>query len=110
MTGSTENFQSNGVLMPQIQIDEKIFNAAQRRATDGGYSSVDAYVTDVLVHDLTEDGEGTPNLDHLFTPQVIAELKQISEKARAGGKTYSSEEVRQHFRSRSQAWEEKHSG
>jgi hypothetical protein len=96
--------------MPQIQIDDQVFKAAQRRATDGGYSSVDAYITDVVVHDLTEDSEGTPNLDHLFTPQVIAELKQISEKARAGGETYTSEEVRQHFRSKSEAWEENHSG
>lgn len=96
--------------MPQIQIDDQVFKAAQRRATDGGYPSVDAYITDVVVHDLTDEGEETPNLDHLFTPQVIAELKEISEKARAGGKTYTSEEVRQHFRSKSEAWEENHAG
>jgi hypothetical protein len=100
----------NGVLMPQIQIDDQVFKAAQRRATDSGYSSVDAYITDVVVHDLTELGDETPKLDHLFTPQVVAELRQISAKARAGGKTHTSEEVRQHFRKKSEAWEANHSG
>ncbi len=56
------------------------------------------------MNDLTDDSDETPNLDHLFTPQVIAELKQISEKARAVGKTYTSE-VRQHFQSKSEAWQ-----
>ncbi len=95
--------------MPQIEIDDQVFKAAQRRATDGGYPSVDAYITDVVVHDLTEGRDETPNLDNLFTPKVIAELKQISEKARGGGKTYTSEEVRQHFQRRSEAWEQNHS-
>ena len=96
--------------MPPVQIDDQVFQAAQRRAADGGYSSVEAYITDVVVHDLASADEETPNLDHLFTPQVIAELEQISARAQAGGTTYTSEEVREHFRRKSQAWVEDHSG
>jgi len=96
--------------MPQVQIDDQVFQAAQRRAADGGYTSVEAYITDVVVYDLTNAGEDTPDLDHLFTPQVIGELEQISARAQAGGKTYTSEEVREHFRSKSQVWGENHSG
>ena len=96
--------------MPQVQIDDQVFKAAQRRAADGGYSSVEAYITDVVVHDLTDDRDETPNLDHLFTPQVVTELEQISAKAKAGGKTYTSAEVGEHFRKRSNAWRENHPG
>jgi hypothetical protein len=97
--------------MAKIQIDDEVFQAAQQRAADGGYPSVDAYITDVVVHDLTEEGGvETPNFDHLFTPKVVAELERISATARAGGKTYTSEEIREHFRKRSAAWRENHSG
>jgi hypothetical protein len=95
--------------MPNAQVDDQVFKAAQRRAADGGYTSVEAYIADVVVHDLADDSEETANLDHLFTPQVIAELEQISAKARAVGKTYTSEEVREHFSKKSAAWRENHS-
>ena len=96
--------------MPQVQIDDQVFQAALRRAADGGYSSVDAYITDVVVHDLTNANEETPDLDHLFTPQVIAELEQVSAKAQAGGTTYTSEDIREHFRRKSRGWGENHRG
>jgi hypothetical protein len=87
--------------MHEIQLDERIFQEAQRRATAAGFSSVDAYVADVLSHDLDET---TDNLDHLFTPEVIAELDQISAEIDAGGKTYSIEEVREHFEKKRTEW------
>ncbi len=96
--------------MRQVQIDDQVFEAAQRRAADGGYASVEAYINDVVVHDLTDDNQGTPNLNHLFTPEVIAELELVSAKAKAGGKTYTSEEIREHFRGKSEAWRRNHSG
>jgi hypothetical protein len=94
--------------MAQVQLADEVFNAAQRRATEAGYPSVEAYITDVLVHDVTDDTEETPNLDHLFTPEVIARLDRISANIKAGGKTYSSEEVAEHFRKKSQTWRENH--
>jgi hypothetical protein len=63
------------------------------------------YIADVLTQDAADD---TENFDLLFTPQVVAELEQISAAARAGGKTYTSEEVREHFRKKSDAWRASH--
>jgi hypothetical protein len=57
--------------MPLIDIDDKVFQAAERRASSEGYSTVNQYISDVLAHDLAEGvGEETPNLDLLFTPQA----------------------------------------
>jgi len=44
------------------------------------------------------------NYDHLFTPEVIAELDAISAEVKAGGKTYTSEEVSEHFADKHRKW------
>jgi hypothetical protein len=97
--------------MHQVQLNDQLYREAQRRASEAGYATVDDYVADVVSHDLVEDdGQDTPDLDHLFTPPVVAELEQIAARAKAGGKTYTSEEVREHFRAKSDAWRENRSG
>lgn len=84
--------------MQQVQLDDRLYKEAQRRAAEARFSSVDEYVADVVNDDLIgANGEETPNLDHLFTPEVIADLDRISAEIKAGGKTYSSDEVREHF-------------
>jgi hypothetical protein len=93
--------------MPQIQIDEKIFEAAQRRAADAGYSSVDEYVADVVAHHLVEDGnDETPNLDHLFTPERLAEIDQAAAEVEAGNYV-TADQVREHLRQKREAWIQK---
>jgi hypothetical protein len=87
--------------MPQVQLNDQVFQAAQRRAAAGGYSSVDDYIADVVVQDLDESGD---NLSHIFTPERIASLEQISAEIKAGGKTYSMDEVKEHFEDRRKAW------
>jgi hypothetical protein len=37
------------------------------------------------------------NFDHLFTPAAVADLRSISAAIKAGGKTYTMDEVDQHF-------------
>lgn len=82
--------------MAQIQMDDQVFKAAQRRAADGGYSSVDEYVADIVAHDLVEDNPAqTPNLDHLFTPHRLAEIDE------------AAEQVREHFKQKREAWIQK---
>jgi len=44
------------------------------------------------------------NYDHLFTPEVIADLRSISTEIKAGGKTYTMEEVDEHFAQKRKAW------
>jgi hypothetical protein len=91
--------------MHQVQLADQLYQEAQRRAIEAGFATVDEYVADVIAHDLELSSE---NCDHLFTPEVILELDQISTAARAGGKTYSPDEVREHFRKRSEAWRTDH--
>jgi hypothetical protein len=81
--------------MPQINLNDQVFDVAQRRAADEGYSSVDEYIADVVVQDV---GGENASFDHVFTPERLAELEQISAEIKAGGKTHSMAEVQEHFR------------
>jgi hypothetical protein len=64
--------------MPQIQLEEQLFQAAIHRAAGKGYVSVDEYIADMVVQDI---GNVADNFDHMFTPEKIAELNQISYRA-----------------------------
>jgi hypothetical protein len=87
--------------MPQVELTEKIFAVAKKRALDEGYQSVDQYLSDIVVNDQSEEAD---NFDHLFTPERIAELDRISAEISAGGKTYSIEEVNKYLDDRRKAW------
>jgi hypothetical protein len=87
--------------MHKVHLEDQLYQQAQRRAAEAGFSTVDEYVADVITHDLELIIE---TQDHLFTPEVINELDRISEAVKAGGKTFSPEEVREHFRKRSESW------
>jgi len=91
--------------MPQVQLDDQVFKVAQRRAAEAGYSSVDEYVADVVAHDGDDEAD---NFDHLFTPEALARLDRISADIRAGGKTYTMDEVREHFEKKRKAWLSNH--
>jgi hypothetical protein len=92
--------------MQQVQLTDQIYREAQRRASEAGFASVEEYIADVVTKDVVDDEE---NFDHLFTPQIVSELEQISAAANAGGRTYTSEEVREHFRKKSDAGRASHS-
>jgi hypothetical protein len=93
--------------MPQIQLDEGVFRAVQRRAADGGYSTVDEYIADMVVHDLVEGGAGeTPNLDHLFTPACLEQIDQAAAEIDAGH-SFTAPEVREHFKQKRAARNQK---
>ena len=87
--------------MHQVHLTDQLYQEAQRRAIEAGFTTVDEYVADVIAHDLELSNE---NCDHVFTSEVIGELDRVSAAAKAGGKTYSLEEVKEHFRKRSEAW------
>jgi hypothetical protein len=44
------------------------------------------------------------NFDHLFTPEVIAELDKISKAIKAGEKTYTIKELNSHLKRRRREW------
>ena len=64
-----------------IQLTERLYEEAERRAGNGGFRSVDEYVADVVRNDLHDAPE---NFDHLFTPEVIAKLDAAAAQADAG--------------------------
>ena len=92
--------------MPLVQLDDDVFKVAERRAAAAGYSSTEKYIADVLIH---ESDLETDNFDHLFTPQVIARLDQISADMKAG-KSFSTEEVNKHLADVRETWLKDHAG
>ena len=93
--------------MPQIQMDDQVFKAAQRRAVDRGYATVDEYIADIVAHDLVEGNSADrPDLESLFTPQRLAEINQAAADIDAGNYV-TAEQVREHFKQKREAWKKK---
>lgn len=93
--------------MHQVQLNDKLYKEAQRRAREAGFGSVDEFVADRLESDFSEEQE---NFDHLFTPEVIADLDRISAQVKAGGKTFTMQEVDEHLEKKRQEWLRNHAG
>lgn len=84
--------------MPQIEINDKTFKVAESRAAAGGYSSVAEYVTDLVKDDSGDEAADlTPNLDHLFTPERLAQIEEAESQIRSG-KFFTSQQVEEHFK------------
>ncbi len=80
--------------MHHIQLNDDLYQEAERRASAAGFVSVDDYVADVLQHDLLED---TENLDSLFTPERLAHIDRAVTQIDAG-QGIPAEQVRNYFR------------
>jgi len=89
--------------MPQVQIElsDQLFDLAKLRALEAGFESVGEYVADLMADDLVDDSE---NFDHLFTPERIAHIDGVLADIKAGGKTYTMEEVREHLAANRAEW------
>jgi len=92
----------------QVQLADELYKRAQLKASEAGYASVDEYIAEAVALHLTDDAE-QEDLDHRFTPEVIAGLEQISAEMHAG-KTVSMEEVDKHLAEVRQAWLKDHAG
>ncbi|MEI8375364.1 MAG: hypothetical protein WCJ35_21300 [Planctomycetota bacterium] len=80
--------------MHQIQLNDQLYQVAQRRASAAGYITVDEYVADVLQHDIHEE---TGNFDYLFTPERLSHIDRAAAQIDAD-QGIPSEQVRDHFR------------
>ena len=87
--------------MHQIQLSDQVYEQAKRRATEIGFGSVDEFIADCVASSL---GEQTENYDDLFTPEMIADLDRISASVASGAKTFTQDEVDEHFRKKTEAW------
>lgn len=92
--------------MAHIQLPDRLYEQARKLAGDAGFQSVDDYVADLVEREASAD---VADFDHLFTPEVVAELEQIHAEMKAGGKTLTAEEVDEHLLRKSQAWRDPHS-
>lgn len=86
--------------MPQVQLDDQVFEVAQRRAADAGYPSVDAYIADVVVHDADNNAD---NLDHFFTSDRLAHIDKAEADIKAG-RFYTSEQADEELAKRRAEW------
>jgi hypothetical protein len=93
--------------MHQVQLDDQLYKEAERQARQAGFSTVDEYVADLLGHNHHVEAD---SLDDLFTGEVIADLDRISAQIKAGGKTYTLDEVDDHFDKKRKEWLQNHAG
>ena len=82
--------------MNQVQLDDRLYAQAQRRALEAGYRSVDEFVADAVTHELEDDAQ---DLQRLFTPERIASIKEAAAEVEAG-EYLTAEQVREHFKKR----------
>jgi hypothetical protein len=89
--------------MHQVQLNERIYREAERRARDAGFESVDQFVATCLETEFSD----SDNFDDRFTPEVIAHLDQLSAQMHAG-RSVSAQEVDQHLSDVRATWLKKH--
>jgi hypothetical protein len=90
--------------MHQVQLNEKLYKEAERRAREGGFGSVDEFVAERLESDFSAEQE---DFDDRFTPEVVAHLDRISDEMKTG-QSVSPEEIDQHLADVRQAWLKNH--
>jgi hypothetical protein len=73
--------------MHPVQLADQVYQEAQRRATEAGFASVDDYIADVVIQDVSDSCE---NLDHYFTPERLAHIDKALAQVDAGN--YFTEE------------------
>jgi hypothetical protein len=90
--------------MQQIQLSDQLYQEAQRRAAEAGFASVDEYVADIVSVDLVDDDRGgTPDLDHLFTPERLAHIDKAAAQIKSG-QFFTSEQADAELAKRRAEW------
>jgi len=67
--------------MPQLELSEDVFKAAQRRADEGGFATVEDYFADMV---LGRSAERPTGVDRMFTPERLAHIDAALATVRAG--------------------------
>ncbi len=88
-----------------IQLTEQLYHQAKRRAVEAGFASLDEYIAEVVSVDVAQ---ATEDLDHRFTPKVVAHLNQIQEEIKTNAKTYTEEELDDYLQEKTRVWRESH--
>lgn len=88
-----------------LQLSDQLYDRVHRRAMEAGFANLDEYIVDVVSEEVSQQ---TEDLDHRFTPKVMAHLNQIQEEIKAGAKTYSEEGLDDYLQERARQWRESH--
>lgn len=88
----------------RLNLTDRLYKQARRKASKAGFASVSDYVADVLTN---EASEGPENLDHLFTPQRLAHIDKVAAEVKNGGKTYTLKETDEYLAKRRDEWRHK---
>lgn len=86
--------------MHQVNLDDRIYEEARRRAEAAGFSSVDDYVADVLTYDFQLEAE---DFGHFFTPERLALIDQAAAEA-AAGSVHTMDEARESLAKTRDQW------
>jgi hypothetical protein len=90
--------------MHQVNLEDQVYETAQRQAAAAGFDSVDDYFTDMVVNGVDDE---TSNFDHLFTPERMAIIQAADAEIDAGlGLTI--EEAEREFAKRREEWLRQH--
>ena len=86
--------------MHQVQITDEAFRKAEELARERGYASVEDLLASLVELEAAED-EG--DYDHLFTPEILTDIRKgIAELDAGEGRTL--EEVERRFAAKREAW------
>jgi Arc/MetJ-type ribon-helix-helix transcriptional regulator len=67
--------------MRQVELSDQLYEQVSRRASAGGFQSVDAYIADLLESELLEE---TSDLEALFTAERLAKIDAATAEIKAG--------------------------
>jgi hypothetical protein len=90
--------------MHHIQLNDRLYEEAQRRAREAGFASVDEFVADRLEGEFSGEQE---DFDGQFTPELMSHLDRLSDEMKAGN-SVSTEQVDQHIGEIRKAWLKDH--
>jgi len=90
----------------EVTIPDQLYSEAKRSAAAGGFGSMDAYVADLISHDIQPESD---NDDHFFTAEVVAEIHEAAAAARTGDNV-SLDQFRAEAKIRNAAWRATHPG
>jgi len=85
----------------EVSIPDSLYTQAQKAAVSSGFDNMDAYVLDLISHDVKAGRQ--ENYDHIFTPEVLVELDAAAAEAK-NGMTYSRQQVDSYLAERKSEW------
>ena len=78
----------------QLQLTDKVYRRAKRKAADAGFATIESYLTTLIA-----DDDQTEDLNHLFTPERMAIIDKAIAQIDAG-QYKTMEQVEEHFKRR----------